>query len=183
MTGELEATIRFWRDLLGLRLVLSIGRSGDRQYFFEVAERQYIGFFEWPEVEPIDEKDAGYAVKGKVAFDHVALALESEEELWAVKARLEAAELWVTEVVDHGFIHSFFTFDPNGISVELSVDTELDLAAEPRLLDRQPPVAAREGPEPNDSFWPAAEVPPVGERRRYPGLASELRKARPGSED
>jgi catechol 2,3-dioxygenase-like lactoylglutathione lyase family enzyme len=154
--------------------VLNLGRSGDKQYFFEVAERQYIGFFEWPDVTPLDEKDAGYAVKGEVAFDHVALALESEDELWAAKARIEAAGLWVTEVVDDGFIRSFFTFDPNGISVELSVDTELDLAAEPRLLDRQPPAAAQEESEPNQSFWPASQAVPVEERCSYPGLASEL---------
>jgi catechol 2,3-dioxygenase-like lactoylglutathione lyase family enzyme len=32
-TGDMDKTIRFWRDLLGMRLVAGLGRSGYRHYF------------------------------------------------------------------------------------------------------------------------------------------------------
>ncbi len=32
-TGDMDATIRFWRDLLGMRLVTGLGHPGYRHYF------------------------------------------------------------------------------------------------------------------------------------------------------
>ncbi len=174
-TGDLEKTIRFWRDLVGLRLVLCLGRKGDKQYFFQIAEKQYLGFFEWPGVEPVEEKEAGYPARGPVGFDHVALAVDTADDLWDVKERIDSAGEWVSEVIDHGFIRSIYTFDPNGISIEFSVDTDLDLGADPQFHDQDPSGAAREGSEPVRTFWPEpAEKTPLEERRVYPGFGSEL---------
>ncbi|RPI54551.1 MAG: VOC family protein, partial [Deltaproteobacteria bacterium] len=36
-TRDMDSTIRFWRDLLGMRLVAGLGRPGYRQYFFEIS--------------------------------------------------------------------------------------------------------------------------------------------------
>ncbi|HWR72085.1 MAG TPA: VOC family protein, partial [Nitrospirota bacterium] len=47
-TGDIDATIQFWRDLLGMRLVVGLGQPGYRHYFFEISERDMIAFFEWP---------------------------------------------------------------------------------------------------------------------------------------
>lgn len=33
-TGDMDRTIRFWRDLLGMRLVAGLGQPGYRHYFF-----------------------------------------------------------------------------------------------------------------------------------------------------
>jgi catechol 2,3-dioxygenase-like lactoylglutathione lyase family enzyme len=49
-TRDMDSTIRFWRDLFGMRLVAGLGRPGYRQYFFEISEHDMIAFFEWPEV-------------------------------------------------------------------------------------------------------------------------------------
>jgi len=176
-TGDLEKTIRFWRDLLGLRLVLSFGKQGDKQYFFEVAERQLLGFFEWEGVEPITEKDAGYPTRGPAAFDHVAIALTSLRALWEIKDKLEAADLWVTEVVDHGIVLSLYTFDPNGIAVELCVNTDVDVSADPQLYDRDPDTAAQQGSEPQPGYWPEPERrTPESEWKQYPGFGYEIGK-------
>lgn len=32
--GDMDMTIRFWRDLLGMRLIVGTGRPGYRYYFF-----------------------------------------------------------------------------------------------------------------------------------------------------
>ena len=68
-TRDLDKTIRFWRDLLGMRLVAGLGRPGYRHYFFEISDTDMIAFFEWPHVESIPEKDHGVPVKGPLAFD------------------------------------------------------------------------------------------------------------------
>ena len=54
-TGDLDRTIEFWRDLLGMRLVAGVGRSGYRHYFFEISDSDLIAFFEWDGVTPVPE--------------------------------------------------------------------------------------------------------------------------------
>jgi len=171
VTGDMAATIRFWRDLLGMRLVAGLGRQGYRHYFFEISARDMVSFFEWPNVEPIAEKDHGVPVKGPAAFDHIAIGVPSDEELWVLKARLEGAGIWVSEVIDHGFIHSIYSFDPNHIPIEFSAPVEaVDLRRHPRMLDQNPPPEALEGPDPHAGQWPGpAALTPIQERRIYPG--------------
>ena len=171
VTGDMDATIRFWRDLLGMRLVAGLGRPGYRHYFFEISRQDMIAFFEWPGVVPIPEKDHGVPVKGPVAFDHVSIAVAGDDDLWQVKDRLEAAGIWVSEVIDHGFIHSIYSFDPNRIPIEFSAPVAaVDLRRRPRMLDRQPAAAALEGAEPRPQRWPpVAAATPEGQRRVYPG--------------
>src|SRR4030043_488867 len=45
-TGDMDATIRFWRDLLGMRLVGGLGEPGYRHYFFEISQTDLIAFFD-----------------------------------------------------------------------------------------------------------------------------------------
>jgi catechol 2,3-dioxygenase-like lactoylglutathione lyase family enzyme len=174
-TGDMDRTIRFWRDLLGMRLVAGLGRPGYRHYFFEITQNDLIAFFEWSGVEPIPEKDHGRPVEGPFAFDHVSIGVETEEDLWAVKDRLEAAGFWVSEVIDHGFIHSIYAFDPNGIPIEFSHDVEgIDVRRNPQMADKAPSDVTREGPEPQTERWPAVDEPtPKKDRRVYPGAGSE----------
>ena len=61
-TADMDATIRFWRDLLGLRLVAGLGRPGYRHYFLEISPTDMLAFFEWPGVEPVAPKDHGVPV-------------------------------------------------------------------------------------------------------------------------
>ncbi|MGD8563642.1 MAG: VOC family protein, partial [Desulfarculaceae bacterium] len=120
VTGDMDQTIRFWRDLLGMRLVAGLGKPGYRHYFFEIDKNNLIAFFEWPQAEPVPEKDHGYPVAGPVVFDHVSIGVETEDDLWEVKDKLAAAGFEVSDVIDHGFIYSIYAFDPNGIPIEFS---------------------------------------------------------------
>lgn len=179
-TGDMERTIRFWRDLLGLRIVAGIGGKGYRQYFFDLSETDLIAFFEWPGVLPIPEKDAGRPVSGVYAFDHVALGVENADQLWELKDRLSAADIFVTEVIDQGFIYSIYTFDPNGIAVEISSSIPgIDIRANPAMVDPAPVAAARDGLEPNPDLWPSVSSPtPINERKVHPGEGIALRSKR-----
>lgn len=171
VTGDMDRTIRFWRDLLGMRLVAGLGSEGYRHYFFEISDRDMIAFFEWPAVENIPEKDHGVPVKGPFAFDHISFGVASDDDLWVLKDRLEADELWVSEVIDHGFIHSIYTFDPNHIPIEFSSPVAgVDLRRQPQMRDRHPSKVALEGPEPQKGQRPVVACrTPEDQRVVYPG--------------
>ena len=88
VTGDMDKTIRFWRDLLGMRLVAGLGRPGYRHYFFQISETDLIAFFEWADVSPAEEKEHGQPVSGPFIFDHVSFGVETEEALWELKDKL-----------------------------------------------------------------------------------------------
>ncbi|GAU09468.1 VOC family protein [Desulfoplanes formicivorans] len=177
-TKDMDTTIRFWRDLLEMPLVAGLGHEGYRQYFFSISDHDMIAFFEWPQVENLPEKDHGVPVKGPFAFDHIALEVDAQEDLWLLKDRLEANDIWVSEVVDHGFILSIYTFDPNNIPIEFSTPVrEVDLRAQPQMHDKTPTPRGREGSLPRPDMWKQPDRPtPLKDRMIYPGEGMVFRK-------
>lgn len=176
VTNDMDTTIRFWRDLLGMRMLVGMGRPGYRHYFFEISARDMIAFFEWDGVENIPERDHGVPVRGPLAFDHISFGVAENDDLWEIKDRLEAAGFWVSEVVDHGFIHSIYTFDPNNIPIEFSLPiSEYDVRETPVMLDPEPTAIAREGDAPRSGVWPLVKRPtPLCERVVYDGEAEKI---------
>ena len=175
-TGDMDATIRFWRDLLGMRLVAGLGQPGYRHYFFQISDYDLIAFFEWSGVSPVARKDHGRPVTGPFIFDHVSFGVEDEDDLWELKAKLEAAGFGVSDVIDHGFIHSIYSFDPNGMPVEFSHNVEgIDIRRIPSMQDTAPSQVTREGAAPQAGKWPEPKGPiPTAQRIVYPGAGSEL---------
>jgi len=175
-TGDMDKTILFWRDLLGMRLVSGLGEPGYRHYFFEISDRDLIAFFEWPGVEPVPEKDHGEPVGGPYIFDHVSFGVETEDDLWKLRDELSAADFWVSDVIDHGFIHSIYAFDPNGIPIEFSHNVEgVDVRKKPSMRDSAPSTVTQEGSEPQHDKWPQVKrYTSKAARKVYPGAGSEL---------
>lgn len=176
VTGDMDKTIRFWRDLLGMRLVAGLGKRGYRHYFFEISENDLIAFFEWPGIEPVEPKDHGRPVTGPFIFDHISFGVETEEELWQLKDNLSAAGFEVSNIIDHGFIHSIYAHDPNGIPIEFSWNVEgINIRKTPRMVDDQPSNVTQEGSGPQLKKWPKVKIPTPPEKRTvYPGAGSEL---------
>jgi len=182
VTRDMDMTVRFWRDFLGMRLVAGLGSGRYRHYFFEISEHDMIAFFEWPDVEPVVEKDHGVPVKGPFAFDHVSIGVASDDDLCTLRSKFEAAGMWVSEIIDHGFIHSIYAFDPNNIPIEFSAAvTDVDIRKKPKMLDRNPSQSALEGSEPILSRWPAPES--CTENSAYPGEGRIFAEERPRRED
>lgn len=175
-TGDMDRTIRFWRDLLGMRLVAGLGQPGYRHYFFEISESDLIAFFEWTGVKPVAKKEHGRPVRGPFIFDHVSFGVETEDDLWSLKDKLEAADFPVSDVIDHGFIHSIYAHDPNGIPIEFSHNVaRVNIRKEPQMRDGAPSGITLEGPELQSGIWPEVVTPtPESERIVYPGAGSEL---------
>ena len=175
-TGDMDSTVRFWRDLLGMRLIAGLGGPGYRHYFFEISEKDSIAFFEWPGIKPAEEKEHGRPASGPFIFDHVSFGVDTRDELWELKDRIAAAGFWVSEAIDHGFIHSIYSFDPNGIPIEFSWNVEgVDVRKNPRMADSAPSDICSEGPDPHPEKWPPVKSPTMAaEKKVYPGAGSEL---------
>ena len=140
VTNDMEKTVRFYRDLLGMSVVvtyaLDINGQRIRHYFFSLGSSAYLSFFEWPGVELPLRKDAGVPASGR-QFDHVTIAVDSEKELLEIQERVRAAGITAGDIVDHGFARVIFFEDPNGISLAFAVLTR-DLETEPAFYDTEP---------------------------------------------
>ncbi|MGD0379230.1 MAG: VOC family protein [Acidimicrobiales bacterium] len=148
ITDDMDATVRFYHGVLGARLVATIGTPQFRHYFFEFGAQNTVAFFEYTGI-PVDRfaKPAGVPDPRAVQFDHLSFNLPDEHALLELRDRLKSAACEVTDVVDHGFIHSIYFTDPNGIALEASWWT-LDATGRPadygddRLFSDPNPVPA-----------------------------------------
>lgn len=124
VTNDLDRTTRFYREVLGFELVATTGnRKGlypFRHYFFKIGPQSTIAFFEWPGMVEEFAKPAGLPVRGRIQFDHLSFAVDTEEALVGLQERLQAHGVEVTPVVDHQFLRSIYFTDPNGIALEAS---------------------------------------------------------------
>ena len=148
ITDDMDATVRFYHGVLGARLVATIGTPQFRHYFFEFGEQNTVAFFEYHGVQlERFAKPAGVPDPRAVQFDHLSFNLPDEHALLTFRDRLKSSGCEVTDVVDHGFIHSIYFTDPNGIALEASWWT-LDATGRPsdygddRLFSDPDPVAA-----------------------------------------
>jgi catechol 2,3-dioxygenase-like lactoylglutathione lyase family enzyme len=151
ITTDMDATVRFYHEVVGAPLVATIGTDSFRHYFFSFGEGNTVAFFEYRGVElERMAKPAGIPDPRAIQFDHVSFNLPDEEALLALRDRLKTAGSEVTDVVDHGFIHSIYFTDPNGIALEASWWT-LDATGRPAdygderfFADKDPVPAVRE---------------------------------------
>ena len=146
VTNDMDATVRFYRDVLDMPLVGTTGNRDEnyphRHYFLSIGRGASIAFFEWKDVELPPRKDSGVPASG-IQFDHVSIGVESDADLEALRKRLADVGADVSDIVDHGLVRSLYVTDPNGISIEFSVAGR-DLDAEPWFDDADPVPAARE---------------------------------------
>ena len=119
VTPDMDATVRFYVGVLGMRLVATTMAGPMRHYFFEIGPRNTVAFFEVKGTETF-AKAAGAPSDRAIQLDHISFDVPDEHALEMLRKRLMAAGSEVTEVVDHGFIRSVYFTDPNGIALEAS---------------------------------------------------------------
>ncbi len=121
---DAEQTRWFYEDVLGLPLAAAMvfdalpgtGKKSDYMHlFFELGDGNFIAFFDEPETATAEH------FARKDSFDlHIALEAESFESMLAWQARIGASGKTCLGPVDHGFVHSIYMYDPNGIQVEIT---------------------------------------------------------------
>jgi catechol 2,3-dioxygenase-like lactoylglutathione lyase family enzyme len=119
VTPDMDATVRFYHGVLGMRLVATLMAGPMRHYFFEIAPGNTVAFFERQGMATY-AKPAGMPVSQPLQFDHLSFNVPDEAALLALQERLRSAGVEVTRVVDHGMIHSIYFTDNNGIALEAS---------------------------------------------------------------
>jgi glyoxylase I family protein len=110
---DVEETIRFYQELLGFPLVELVENrdySGSSHFFFDIGNRNLLGFFDFP---GHDHPDFTETIGG---VQHLALST-SPEEFEAAKVRLDAAGVSYLGP-DRGVDNSLYLRDPNGIGLE-----------------------------------------------------------------
>lgn len=135
-TFDPAATIRFYRDVLGMPPVHSICAAGwgpeDHpdfiHFFFDIGNGDRIAFFYYFGLEApergkkgdvyarFDEDTPEFFVKAR----HLAIHVDSEEDLLEYRRRLDASEWPVEMQIQHETIESIYTHDPNGYMFEIT---------------------------------------------------------------
>jgi glyoxylase I family protein len=140
---DAEETRHFYEDLLGLPLVHvihleKVPSTGElapcAHLFFGMADGSSIAFF--------DLGDGKASVPDPTTpswLNHLAVEVESMDELLACKKRLQAEGVEVIGPTDHEFVESIYFFDPNGIRLEITTRT----AAEAELAEYAADAHAR----------------------------------------
>lgn len=142
-TKDMEKTRAFYEDMLGLAHTQTWKEefpapTGPQHYmhcFFELGDGSALAFFQFAKGERRDPEKLPREV-----FDHhIALAVDSKEELLAIKAKYDAVKQRYA-IIDHGYCYSLYTRDPNGLLVEVACDPP---GTEP-LFERKAVTASEE---------------------------------------
>jgi len=158
ITSDMVKTIRFYRDLLGLKLSAGIGHDGYRHYFFQFPDgATHVAFFEYDGATAMNKKFPGDRTNLPLGFDHVSFTVDSKQDLFALKDRLEAADIEVEGAVDHGIFWSIYFYDPdNNIPLEATWQF-MDILQYPAISEDDPLDIVAEGADPQAGHWPTVE--------------------------
>jgi glyoxylase I family protein len=118
IAADLDRTTAFYRDLLGLALVVR-GTSDDdpdaRHFWFgdpDGSPGTLLSFLEYPGMAP--------GTVGVGSTHHIALAVESAEEQLAWRDHLRQHGVACTDVFDRGPFRSVYLRDPDGHILEIA---------------------------------------------------------------
>ena len=178
ITDDMVTTIRFYRDLLGLKLSAGIGHDGYRHYFFQFPDAAtHVAFFEYDGATVMNRKFPGNRSNLPLGFDHVSFTVNTREDLYALKDRLEAADIEVEGAIDHGIFWSIYFYDPhNNIPLEATWQF-MDIERYPAISEDDPLEIVSEGADPQSGHWPAVErATPESEMRAQGGNGHPMRK-------
>lgn len=146
---DMAATVRFYRDVLGMPLVKTLELPGGKgqHFFFDVGGGSTVAFF-WfpdaPEAQPgVVQAPRGGGVSAHGSMNHLAISV-APEDLDLYRQRLREAGVEVTEVVEHRdaepppgqdpvFIRSIYFHDPDGIRLEFAAWARALTPADARL--------------------------------------------------
>ena len=127
---DVEQTIRFYQDFLGFPLVELVENrdyAGSSHFFFDIGNRNLLGFFDFPGHDHPDFRETIGALQ------HMAISV-SAEQFAAAKQKLEDAGIEYLGP-DRGANDSLYFRDPNGLGLELYHETLGVFEGTPLLAD------------------------------------------------
>jgi glyoxylase I family protein len=127
---DVEETIRFYQELLGFPLVELVENrdyAGSSHFFFDIGNRNLLGFFDFPGHDHPDYLETIGAVQ------HLALSV-SAEQFAAMRTKLDEAGITYLGP-DRGIEDSLYIRDPNGVGVEFYQETLGVFNGEPLMAE------------------------------------------------
>ena len=125
---DLEATNHFYEELMGFELVHTevneVAGGFFRHVFYDTGAGGMLAFFD---VHGVGEREGWSSAISRgnglpVWVNHIAFAAD-KATMEAARARFDVAGIEPLMEVDHGWCHSLYYEDPNGIMVEFCRDT------------------------------------------------------------
>jgi len=132
-TGDIKTQIEFFSDVLGMELVALYWMHGaERTFhgFMKLHDKASIAFVQTPdnhEIAPqIGVTHAGNAAASSApgTMQHVALNVDSEADLLAMRDRIRSRGIQVLGPIDHGMCKSIYFAGPENLALELSTSVE-----------------------------------------------------------
>jgi catechol 2,3-dioxygenase-like lactoylglutathione lyase family enzyme len=123
---DAKETTNWYKDMLNMDLVLAIAenevpstKAPDpyMHIFLDAGSGNVLAFFELPNSPEMDRDQ-----NTPEWVQHIALSVNSVDEVISAKAELESKGLDVLGPVNHGIFQSIYFFDPNGHRLELAAD-------------------------------------------------------------
>ena len=129
MTNDMEATVQFYSGILGMRVTRTL-RTGPqlnnaRHYFLDAGGGTSLAFFDGADLP------AGIETQ---RLNHLALKVDTGEEFDEAYQRLKDHNVEVTDVIERRYGKTFYFADPNGIRLQIALETEVweeDLHGDP----------------------------------------------------
>ena len=124
---DAKATVEWYQKHLGMDFVLAIAedqvpstKAPDpyMHIFLDAGGGNVLAFFELP-----NSPEMGRDPNTPAWVQHIALEVDSMDELHGTKARLQAAGIEVIGPTDHTLFQSIYFFDANGHRLELAANT------------------------------------------------------------
>lgn len=124
---DAKKTVEWYVKYLNMDFVLAIAEDNVpstgapdpyMHVFLDAGQGNVLAFFELP-----TQPEMGRDENTPAWVQHLALEIDSMDELLAAKARLQADGIDVIGPTNHTIFQSIYFFDPNGHRLELSVNT------------------------------------------------------------
>ncbi len=132
-TSDIKAQIEFFTDVLGMELVALYWMHGVPNTFhgfLRMNDESCIALVQNPQIAEVPVQmgvthagnPGGPCARG--AMQHLALRVDNEAELMAMRDRIRSREVPVMGPIDHGFCKSIYFAGPENLSLELSYSNE-----------------------------------------------------------
>ena len=133
-TKDIKAQIEFFTQACGMELVALYWMHGIPNTFhgFVQMGKSCIAFVQGPEMDDIEPAPGVShapwtgAPVAPGAMQHVALNVDSFDDLLAMRDRLRSHDVWVWGPIDHGFCQSMYFAGPEGLSLEIATGAGID---------------------------------------------------------
>ena len=155
-TKDIKKQIEYFTDVVGMELVALYWMHGvDNTFhgFLKMSDSSSIAFVQHPDVAKIQPikgvSNAGHTAQNVApgAMQHLALNVDTYEDLMAIRDRVRAHGLWVMGPLDHGFCKSIYLAAPESIMLEFSTSEGNSIDAESWI---DPEVMALAGISPEE---------------------------------